>query len=111
MISGRDAPNPGEAKNSWLTGTAAWNYVAITQWILGIRPTYEGLQVAPVIPTSWKGFQASRLFRGVKYNIQVERKGPGNQVALEVDGKPISGDVIPIAPVASKQVQVVVTVF
>ncbi|MEA3348993.1 MAG: glycosyl transferase, partial [Chloroflexota bacterium] len=53
MIAGRDAPRPGEAKNSWLTGTAAWNYVAITQWILGVRPTYEGLKIAPVIPSDW----------------------------------------------------------
>ncbi len=64
MIAGRDAPTHGEAKNSWLTGTAAWNYVAITQWILGIRPTYDGLMVAPVIPADWPGFSAVRLFRG-----------------------------------------------
>src|SRR5512136_93360 len=51
MIAGSDAPNYGEAKNSWLTGTAAWNYVAIVEWILGIRPTFDGLQLAPVIPS------------------------------------------------------------
>ena len=56
MIAGRDAPTHGEAKNSWLTGTAAWNYVAITQWILGIRPTLDGLQIAPVLPAGWDGF-------------------------------------------------------
>ena len=56
MIAGRDAPTHGEAKNSWLTGTAAWNYVAITQWILGIRPAHNGLEVAPVIPAAWQGF-------------------------------------------------------
>ena len=60
MIAGRDAPTHGEAKNSWLSGTAAWNYVAITQWILGIRPDYDGLRIAPVVPESWPGFKATR---------------------------------------------------
>ena len=82
MIAGRDAPTHGEAKNSWLSGTAAWNYVAITQWILGIRPDYDGLRIAPVIPESWPGFTATRVFRGVTYRITVERQGPGNAVAL-----------------------------
>ncbi len=95
MIAGRDAVTFGEAKNSWLTGTAAWNYVAITQWILGIRPTFEGLQVAPVVPTSWDGFEATRICRGVTYHITVTRAGTGNTVALTVDGQPIAGDVIP----------------
>jgi cellobiose phosphorylase len=96
MIAGRDASTHGEAKNSWLTGTAAWNYVAITQWILGIRPTYEGLRIAPVIPSAWEGFSAVRRFRGVRYEIQVKRRGAGNEVKLEVDGKPIAGNVIPL---------------
>ncbi len=96
MIAGRDAPTHGEAKNSWLTGTAAWNYVAITQWILGIRPTYRGLQVAPVIPRDWPGFEAVRVFRGVTCKISVERLGPGNSVALTVDGQSVEGDVVPL---------------
>ncbi|MGO9097603.1 MAG: GH36-type glycosyl hydrolase domain-containing protein [Bryobacteraceae bacterium] len=95
MIAGRDAPTHGEAKNSWLTGTAAWNYYAITQFILGIRPAYAGLQIAPVIPQSWAGFKATRKFRGVAYHIQVERAGAGNRVALSVDGAPIEGDTVP----------------
>jgi len=74
MIAGRDAPTYGEAKNSWLTGTASWNYLAITQWILGIRPEYDGLRIAPVVPASWKGFEAVRKFRGVTYRISVRRK-------------------------------------
>jgi cellobiose phosphorylase len=110
MIASPDAPTPGEAKNSWLTGTAAWNYVAITQWILGIRPHYDGLQIAPVIPASWNGFQASRIFRGVNYQIQVLRKGPGNQLAVKMDGIPIQGNIIPIPPAGQKEVQVVVEV-
>ncbi len=96
MIAGRDAPTYGEAKNSWLTGTAAWNYVAITQWILGIRPTFDGLQIAPVLPAAWTGFQATRLFRGVTYRIWVERIGPGNAVALTVDGQTIEGNIVPL---------------
>ena len=95
MIAGRDAAIHGEAKNSWLTGAAAWNYVAVTQWILGIRPTYEGLQIAPVIPSSWDGFEAVRNFREVRYEIRVKRKGSGNNVRLEVDGNPVEGVVVP----------------
>lgn len=106
MIAGKDAPSHGEAKNSWLTGTAAWNYVAITQFILGIRPTYEGLMVAPVIPTKWKGFSVSRSFQGVRYDITVEQKGVGNQVRLIVDGKAIEGNVIPRPPAGVTQVSV-----
>ncbi len=94
-IAGRDAATHGEAKNSWLTGTAAWNYVAITQWILGIRPTYAGLKIAPVIPSSWQSFKASRLWRGVTYHISVERRGPGNTVSLWVGDQRIAGDVVP----------------
>ena len=105
-IAGPDAPTCGEAKNSWLTGTAAWNYVAITQWILGIRPTYEGLLVAPAIPSDWPGFSARRVFRGVTYHISVERAGKGNAVSLTVDGKPVEGSVVP--PPSGGQTEVVV---
>lgn len=95
MIAGRDAATHGEAKNSWLSGTAAWNFVAITQWILGIRPEHRGLRIAPVLPASWPGYTATRLFRGVTYRIAVERQGPGNGVSLTVDGQPVEGDVVP----------------
>nr|WP_321459728.1 hypothetical protein [uncultured Cohaesibacter sp.] len=95
MIAGRDAPSHGEAKNSWLTGTAAWNYYTITQWILGIRPDYDGLRIAPVIPERWDDFRVQRIFRGVTYDISVVRKGSGNLVSLSVDGKPIAGDIVP----------------
>jgi cellobiose phosphorylase len=107
-IAGRDAPTHGEAKNSWLSGTAAWNYVAITQWILGIRPTYEGLRIAPVIPADWPGFQATRIFRGVTYRISVTRAGAGNAVALTVGGKLVEGDVVP--PPSNSQDKVMVKV-
>ena len=98
MIAGCDAPTHGEAKNSWLSGTAAWNYVAISQWILGIRPTFDGLQIAPVVPGDWPGFRCTRIFRGVTYQISVERVGSGNAVALTVDGRAVKGDVVPLPP-------------
>ena len=94
MIAGRDAPTHGEAKNSWLTGTAAWNYYAIVQFILGIRPAYDGLQIAPAIPERWTGFRAVRRFRGVTYQITVRRAGTGNAVKLMVDGQAVDGDVV-----------------
>src|SRR5271157_3743123 len=106
MIAGRDAPTHGEAKNSWLTGTAAWNYYAITQWILGIRTAYDGIQISPVIPKSWRGFKATRIFRGVTYHITVERAGAGNHVALQVDGVPIQGDTVPAPADGRKEVSV-----
>jgi cellobiose phosphorylase len=94
LIAGRDAPTHGEAKNSWLTGTAAWNFVAISQWILGIRPTFEGLKVQPVIPDSWDGFSARRAFQGREYEISVKRIGLGNDIQISVNGKEIGGLVI-----------------
>jgi len=107
MIAGKDAPTFGEAKNSWLTGTAAWNYYAITQWILGIRTSLEGLEVAPVIPHKWPGFTAKRIFRGVTYSITIQRKGPGNSISLTVDGELIAGNVVPIPTDGRKEVKVV----
>jgi cellobiose phosphorylase len=100
MIAGRDAPTHGEAKNSWLTGTAAWNFAAITQWILGLRPEHEGLRVDPVLPASWDGFTASRRFRGATYEISVIKSpgAVGRVQRLVVDGAQIDGNVIPVAP-------------
>ena len=106
MIAGKDAPTHGEAKNSWLTGTAVWNYIAITQWIIGVRPTYDGLEIKSVVPYSWKHFEVRRLYRGVSYQIQVERRGPGNGVRLEVDEQTIEGTVIPIPADGIKEVRV-----
>ena len=108
-IAGRDAPTFGEAKNSWLTGTAAWNYVAITQWILGIRPTFDGLKIAPVFPKSWPEYSVKRRYRGVDYQISVRREGDGNEVVLVVDEMLIDGDIVP--PPLSGQSQVDVEVL
>ena len=91
MIAGRDAPCFGEAKNSWLTGTAAWTLVALSQGILGIKPDYRGLVVDPCIARKWKGFSAKRKFRGAEYRIEVKNpKGIcKGVVSVKVDGKAI----------------------
>lgn len=99
MIAGKDAFKPGEAKNSWLTGTAAWNFYAITQFILGIQPEYHGLKINPCIPKSWDGFEITRKFRGAEYHISISNP---NHICkgikkLTVNGIEIAGNVIPIA--------------
>jgi len=99
MIAGKDAVRHGEAKNSWLTGTAAWNYVAITQAILGVKPDFDGLKIDPCIPSDWEAYTVTRQFRGDTYRIRV--KNP-NRVckgvaSITVDGKPVEGQVIPVA--------------
>ena len=109
-ICGPAHPQFGLARNAWLTGTAAWAFVAATQWILGIRPTFNGLRVAPVIPTSWPGFEARREFRGVTYEIRARREGPGTAVSLVVDGRPVEGSVVPLPPPGTTTVMVAVVV-
>jgi cellobiose phosphorylase len=91
MTAGKDAPCFGEAKNSWLTGTAAWTLVALTQGILGVKPDYKGLVVDPCVARKWKGFKATRKFRGAEYRIEVKNpKGVCKGVAsVKVDGKAI----------------------
>jgi cellobiose phosphorylase len=108
-IAGKESFTPGEAKNSWLSGTASYNYMAITQWILGIRPSYNGLAIQPVVPDSWNSFNVTRKFRGVEYTIQVTRKGPGNAVQLALNGTPVTGNVLPLPEPGIKQVEVQVT--
>ena len=105
-ICGPAHPQYGLGRNAWLTGAAAWTYVAATQWILGIRPTHGGLKVAPVLPAAWPGYTARRLFRDTWYEITVRREGPGNAVALTVDGKAIDGDVVPRPPLGTERVVV-----
>ncbi len=100
MIAGKDAPTHGEAKNSWLTGTAAWSFVAITQWILGIRPEHDGLRIDPCLPTEWDGYTAVRRFRGATYRITVKKpRGTRGRVSsIIVDGRPVSATLVPAAP-------------
>lgn len=102
MIAGKDAFKPGEAKNSWLTGTAAWNYYAITQFILGIKPDYNGLEINPCIPSDWKGFEVTRKFRDATYLINIKNTGVNRGVkSITVNGKALSGNIIPLQPAGS----------
>ncbi|MDE5813617.1 MAG: glycosyl transferase, partial [Muribaculaceae bacterium] len=100
MTAGKDAARPGEAKNSWLTGTAAWNWYAITQFILGIRPAYNGLEIDPCIPTDWDGYDVVRKFRGATYEISVHnpRHVSKGVERITVNGNTVEGNVIPVMP-------------
>lgn len=97
MIAGKDAPRFGEAKNSWLTGTAAWNFVAVSQFILGIKPDWNGLRIDPSIPSDWSGFEVTREFRGGKYKITVKNPCHVSKGIKEIlfDGKPHETNVFP----------------
>ena len=97
MIAGRDAATPGEARNSWLTGTAAWALVALSQGILGVQPDYDGLRVDPCIPPGWESFRVTRRFRGVVYEIEVRnpRHVSGGVVGMAVDGREVFGNLVP----------------
>ncbi len=96
MIAGKDAVLHGEAKNSWLTGTAAWNLVAITQYILGVRPEFEGLWVKPCIGAELADFTIVRKCRGAEYRIHVKNTG-SKEPCLTVDGQALAGNLVPYA--------------
>jgi cellobiose phosphorylase len=102
-IAGRDAPTFGEAKNSWLTGSAAWHLTAISQWILGVRPELDGLRIDPVLPPTWPGFTARRRWRGATYEIAVhhEKGSTGRVKWLDVDGRRLEGNLLHPAPAGS----------
>ena len=104
MIAGKDAPSFGEAKNSWLTGTAAWTFLSITQSILGMQPTLEGLRIDPCVPADWREFRLHRRFRGAEYDIHVVNPHGVQKgiAAVTVDGTPIVGNVLPILPKGSR---------
>jgi cellobiose phosphorylase len=99
MIAGKDAATAGEAKNSWLTGTAAWNMVALTQHILGIRTEHDGLRIDPRAPAAWRRFDVVRRFRGATYRIAIrnEQGVPGRVTSLVIDGTRIEGNLVPVA--------------
>ena len=96
MVAGKDAARPGEGKNSWLTGTAAWNWYTITQFILGVKPTYDGILIDPCIPSSMKGYTVSRKLRGAEYVITVRNESGAQKgvKSITVDGQPVAGNVI-----------------
>ena len=104
MIAGKDAPSFGEAKNSWLTGTAAWTFLSISQAILGVKPTLDGLEIDPCVPSGCKGFTVMRSYRGADYEIHVENPdGAQHGVkSMTVDGKAFDGKVIPVFPAGSQ---------
>jgi cellobiose phosphorylase len=90
MIAGKDSAKPGEAKNSWLTGTAAWNFFAVSQFIAGIKPDYEGLRIEPHLPSEIKNLQITRKYRGNTYHITVQNNG-GNNLKCMVNGQDWDG--------------------
>ena len=98
MIAGKEAVKPGEAKNSWLSGTASWNFYAITQYILGIKPDYDGLLINPCIPAKWDGFKMKRKFRGATYHIEVKNPDHVNKGVkqVKVNGELTDNNLIPI---------------
>lgn len=110
MVAGRDAPTFGEAKNSWLTGTAAWTFVNVSQYILGIQPTLDGLRVDPCIPHTLAGYTVTRRYRGAVYHIRVENPHAVQKgvQSVTVNGAPIAGTLLPLAK-AGENVEVVVT--
>jgi cellobiose phosphorylase len=108
MVSGSQAPVEGEAKNSWLTGTAAWTFLALAHGILGIVPDYTGLRLDPCIPSAWPEFKVSRTYRDTIYNITF--KNP-NKVckgvkSMVVDGKTVKGNLLPIKKGKTVEVEV-----
>ena len=104
-VSGRASGEPGHAKNSWLTGTASWTFLSLSQYILGIQPEYEGLRVRPCIPESWPGFTVRRRFRDCEYVIKVRR---GDKPGMSVDGVRVKGDIVPLSTKAQVNVEVVI---
>ncbi len=104
MIAGKDAKRHGEAKNSWLTGTAAWNFVAVSQYILGIIPDFDGLKIDPSIPSDWDGFTAVRKFRGATYNITIKNPDHISKgiKAVTVNGDLSESNVLPVFPEGSE---------
>jgi N,N'-diacetylchitobiose phosphorylase len=91
------SPRPGNTRTSWLTGAAAWSYVSATQYILGLRPEVDGLRIDPCIPSTWKGFKATRRFRGKTISIEVKNPDAVCQGvrALTLNGEPLSGNLVP----------------
>ena len=97
MVAGNDAYIPGEGKNSWLTGTAAWTFCNISQYILGVYPTHKGLSVDPCVPHGFGDFKITRKFRGASYNITVKNPSDVEKgvKSMIVDGTKVDGCVIP----------------
>ena len=102
FIMGKDHTAHGRARHPWLTGTAAWFYTAVTKYILGIRPTYNGLEIDPCIPSDWEGFEVIRKWRGATYNIKVKNPNSVEKgiKSIKLNGKIIDG-ILPIQSTGS----------
>jgi len=98
FIAGRDAKRFGQAKNSWLTGTASYCFLGVSQYILGVRPDYDGLVIDPCIPRDWKGFTLNRMFRGAEYRITVRNPGKVSKgvKTMTLNGRPVQGNKLPV---------------
>ncbi len=111
-VNGRESFTPGEARNSWLTGTAAYNFYAVSQAILGVKPQYGGLMIDPCLPSHLKTVTVRREFRGREFLITIRNNSGGEKkkVSLVVDGEPLDGQTIPVSDPGKKTYQVQVTV-
>ncbi|MEE1295854.1 MAG: glycosyl transferase [Bifidobacterium sp.] len=106
MVAGPEAPTPGEGKNSWLTGTAAWTFVDVSQYLLGIQPTFDGLRVEPHLPAQFTELTVERTFRGTRYVVHITRTG---ERTVSVDGQACPDGVIPMPADGAKEVRAEVT--
>ena len=109
-VDGPDSPNFGRGGWTWYTGSAAWYSVIVMNWMLGVRPTREGLLIDPVVPKSWKHYKIKRLFRGSTYNVEVKNQGKGQGVKeITVNGKKLDSNLIPTSKTKKTfQVKVIV---
>ena len=96
MVAGKDAPKHGEAKNSWLTGTAAWTFVNVSQYILGIQPDFDGLHIDPCIPSELEALRITRHYRGADIHIDIQNPEHVEKGirSMKIDGKPVPGNYI-----------------
>ena len=104
-VAARASYDEGAARNSWLTGTAAWTFVDISQYILGVKPTPDGLTVDPCLPRGLSEYTVCRRYRGALYRIHVRQTG---NYSLTVDGQPVEGRLIPNAGKQEYHVEVTV---
>ena len=104
-VTGRASGEPGHAKNSWLTGTASWTFVSISQAVLGIQPDYDGLRIVPCLPDELKELTVRRQFRGAEYCVHIRQTGVRS---MAVNGQAVEGDMVPLFP-AGSSVQVEIT--
>jgi len=96
-VIGPGNPRYGEGAFSWLTGSADWFLIAITERMLGAQPTYEGLKINPCMPTGWKRARVVRRYRGTRYDIRISNPDGINSGIREIkiDGNPLDGDILP----------------